>query len=139
MKPNSTYTIMRYNSEKGDYEFTEVHPLDESLNSLKERFNDLVESNQSLQEKLKEIKDEKWADKRLQEMNEELEKMRREYYRGFPIRDEEQKKIDEWLVNHHHYGGAIGGTRTYEFSPTSIGTIGKIKCMCGEEFTFVDL
>lgn len=139
MKPNSTYTIMRYNPENGDYEFTEIHPLDESLNSLKERFNDLVESNQSLQEKLQEIKDEKWADKRLQEMNEKLEKMRREYYRGFPICYEEQKKIDEWLVNHRHYGGAIGGSHTYEFSPTSIGTIGKIKCMCGEEFTFINL
>ena len=139
MKLDNTYAVMRYNPEKGDYEFTEVHPLDESLNSLKERFNDLVESNRSLQEKLKEIKDEKWADKKLQEMNEQLEKMRREYYRGFPIRDEERKKIDEWLVNHRHYGGAIGGSHTYEFSPTSIGTIGKIKCMCGEEFTFVDL
>ena len=139
MKPNSTYTVVRYDSEKGDYEFVEVHPLDESLSSIKERFNDLVESNQSLQEKLQEIKDEKWADKRLQEMNEKLEKMRREYYRGFPISDEEQKKIDEWLVNHRHYGGAIGGSHTYEFNPTSIGTFGKIKCMCGEEFTFVDL
>ena len=139
MKLDNTYTIMRYNSENGDYEFTKVRPLDESFNSIKERFNGLVESNQSLQEKLKEIQDEKWTDKRLQEMNEELEKMRREYYRGFPIRDEERKKIDEWLVNHRHYGGAIGGSHTYEFSPTSIGTIGKIKCMCGEEFIFVDL
>lgn len=139
MKLNGKYTVMRYNPEKGDYEFTEIHPLDESLDSIRERFDDLIESNRSLQDKIKELKDEKWADKRLQQMREELEKMRREYYRGFPIRDEEQKKIDEWLVNHHHYGGAIGGTHTYEFIPTSIGTIGKIKCSCGEELTFVDL
>ena len=93
------------------------------IQALEEQVAEL--KNEQKKEAEKEIKDEKWADKRLQEMNEKLEKMRREYYRGFPITDEEQKKIDEWLVNHRHYGGAIGGSHTYEFSPTSIGTFGK--------------
>jgi len=30
--------------------------------------------------------------------------------------------------------GAIGGGRTYCFTPTSIGTIITVKCTCGEEF-----
>jgi hypothetical protein len=37
-------------------------------------------------------------------------------------------------------GGAIGGTWTYKFVPTSIGTIGTCICgKCQEEFTFQDL
>lgn len=139
MRTDRDYTITRYNTETGQYEFKHVHPLNECIDSINERFNDLIESNQSLQERLKEIQDEKWADDRLQQMREELERMRRDYYRGFPISDDEQKKIDQWMKNHTHPCGAIGGAHSYIFTPTSIGTVGKIKCMCGEEFTFVDL
>ena len=35
-------------------------------------------------------------------------------------------------------GGTIGGSYHYEFIPTSIGTIGKVVCNCGEEFVFCD-
>lgn len=139
MRTDSDYTITRYNTETGQYEFKHVHPLNECIDSINERFNDLIESNQSLQKRLKEIQDDKWADDRLQQMREELERMRREYYRGFPISDDEQKKIDQWMKNHTHPCGAIGGAHSYIFTPTSIGTVGKIKCICGEEFTFVDL
>lgn len=139
MRTDRDYTITRYNTETGQYEFKHVHPLNECIDSINERFNDLIESNHSLQEKLKEIQDEKWTDDRLQQMREELERMRRDYYRGFPISDDEQKKIDQWMKNHAHPCGAIGGAHSYIFTPTSIGTVGKIKCVCGEEFTFVDL
>ena len=33
----------------------------------------------------------------------------------------------------------VGGKYIYKFVPTSIGTIGKVVCSCGEEFTFQDL
>lgn len=29
------------------------------------------------------------------------------------------------------YDGAIGGKWTYEFTPTSIGTVCKVRCACG--------
>ena len=33
-------------------------------------------------------------------------------------------------------GGAIGGSYTWKFVPTSIGTFGSVQCSCGEEFSF---
>ena len=72
-------------------------------------------------------------------MKNKLKTMSEEYYRGFPISAEAKSRINEWKKNHRHDGGAIGGTFTYEFIPTSIGTIGTIKCACGDSFTFEDL
>lgn len=36
-------------------------------------------------------------------------------------------------------GGCIGGTYTYEFVPTGIGTVGTVKCSCGAAFKFQDI
>ena len=36
-------------------------------------------------------------------------------------------------------GGCCGGRYTYQFVPTSIGTVGEVICSCGEKFTFQDL
>lgn len=72
-------------------------------------------------------------------MKDKLKIMSEEHYRGFPISAEAESQINEWKKNHRHNDGAIGGTFTYEFIPTSIGTIGTIKCACGDSFTFEDL
>lgn len=37
------------------------------------------------------------------------------------------------------YGGAIGGSYSYTFTPTSLGTVGEIKCTCGDKFCFREL
>jgi len=65
---------------------------------------------------------------------------------SFNISKKEWKAIKQWQEKHikekHNgsdYAGAIGGRYTYEFTPTSIGDIGTIKCGCGAEFTFKEL
>lgn len=58
----------------------------------------------------------------------------------------EQVSLDAWLENHEkatghatQYAGAIGGTFTYHFTPTSIGTVMKIECgWCKEVHDFTD-
>ena len=100
----------------------------------------------------KELYDEHYKDNELQQMRNELKKMKDDYYHGFPIPEEEYKNIKEWIDNHEknvhgcytledkiRRGGCCGGTYTYEFVPTSIGTVGKIKCNCGAEFVFQDI
>ena len=95
------------------------------------------------------LRDEKYKDNELLRMEAELKAMKEDYYRGFPISEEEQKGIREWMDKHdeevHHartlgdklkLGGCCGGRYTYKFTPTSIGTIGTVKCSCGAEFTF---
>jgi len=63
------------------------------------------------------------------------------------LNDEEITQIENWNVEHDkkcpilnrkvaEYKspyGAIGGGRTYCFTPTSIGTIITVECACGEE------
>lgn len=65
---------------------------------------------------------------------------------NFIISKYEAKEIENWKSEHEekvhkgdNYAGAIGGKYAYEFTPTSIGTIGVVKCCCGEEFEFRSL
>lgn len=105
-----------------------------------------------LEKQNQELRDEKYKDNELSRMESELKTMKEDYYRGFPISEEEQKSIREWMNKHdekvHHartlgdklkLGGCCGGRYTYEFTPTSIGTIGTVKCSCGAKFTFQDM
>ena len=105
-----------------------------------------------LEKQNQKLRDEKYKDNELLRMEVELKAMKEEYYRGFPISEEEQKSIREWVDKHdkevHHartlgdklkLGGCCGGRYSYHFVPTSIGTIGTVKCSCGAEFTFQDL
>lgn len=105
-----------------------------------------------LEKQNQELRDEKYKDNELSRMESDLKTMKEDYYRGFPISEEEQKSIREWMDKHdeavHHartlgdklkLGGCCGGRYTYEFTPTSIGTIGTVKCSCGAKFTFQDI
>ena len=105
-----------------------------------------------LEKQNQKLRDEKYKDNELLRMEAELKAMKEDYYRGFPISEEEQKSIREWMDKHdeevHHartlgdklkLGGCCGGRYTYKFTPTSIGTIGTVKCSCGAEFIFREM
>ena len=105
-----------------------------------------------LEKQNQELHDENYKDNELLQMETELKAVKEDYYRGFPISEEEQKSIREWMDKHdeevHHartlgdklkLGGCCGGRYTYKFTPTSIGTIGTVKCSCGAEFTFQEM
>lgn len=138
-KLNTTYHISRYNEETGDFETQTVHPIDETIGSIIGRFEDMANVNASLRERLTAISDERWKDEALQELNALLKKQEEDLNRGFRITAKEQASIDEWLKNHQHPSGAIGGTHSYVFTPTSIGIMGEIRCVCGKSYTFSDL
>ena len=84
-----------------------------------------------------------------EEIKELKRRLREESYKnlnGFPIAEEEVKAIEEWKKKHEQeahngssYAGAIGGRYSYHFIPTSISTIGYVKCSCGAEFTFSEI
>lgn len=105
-----------------------------------------------LEKQNQKLRDEKYKDNELLRMKAELKAMKEDYYRGFPISEEEQKSIREWMDKHdeevHHartlgdklkLGGCCGGRYTYKFTPTSIGTIGTVKCGCGAELIFQEI
>lgn len=105
-----------------------------------------------LEEENKKLKDEHYKDSEMQRMKAELKKAKEDLYRGFPISKEEEDKIKAWQLKHdtEKHGlktmaqrvmehGCIGGSLTWCFTPTSIGTVGTVVCSCGDKFTFQDL
>ena len=134
-----------------DGEYMEVETVDKCMKMLRYRFDDQKKTIDNLRNQIKELTDSQYKDKKLQEMKAELDKMQREYNRGFSITDDEWKTIETWKEKHDRevhgltecnekVGGTIGGRYTFEFIPTTIGIIGIIKCgSCGEKFVFREL
>jgi len=66
----------------------------------------------------------------------------------FTVTEKEDIEINEWRKSHkcklrssdhgiedEIYVGAIGGSLTYSFTPTGLGTILNVECACGEKFS----
>lgn len=56
----------------------------------------------------------------------------------FEIGPEQERKASAWLDEHREVhagedGGAIGGRYTWEFTPTSLGEVVRLRCCCGAE------
>ena len=132
-----------YNLEKDEH--IVVHPFEECLMAIQRRYKDAEAAIEKLEKENKALKDEHYKDEELQKMQEELASLREDLSRGFPISEEEQEKIKEWQRKHDKevHGvtnvTAIGGKYTYEFIPTSIGTFGSVKCVCGAKFDFQEV
>ena len=138
---------IRYSTYR-DAKYITVPPMDELCLALKDKFIRQEEVIKDLKEEIKRLKDENWKDNELQSMKEQYDKMKKDYFRGFPISKEESEKINDWINKHekekhprrpkmsYPRGGAIGGSYSYHFVPTSIGIFGTVKCTCGEKFTF---
>ena len=133
-----SYTLFDTDKEKTIH----VIPLSNCFDSIEAHINQLQEQKDKLQQELsvlKETKEELWKDKEIQKMKAERDSAIEDLNRGFGISEEEYKNLREWKQKHytqHYLGGTIGGQYTYEFIPTSIGTIGTIKCSCGASFDF---
>lgn len=129
-------------------EWTHVYELEKCLKAIRVRDKDNEEKIKSLLIENKKLKDEYNKDEEIQKMKLEVEKMRKNYWRGFPITEEENIAIRKWCDRHDekvhgwtdrmrmHAEGCCGGRYKYIFLPTSIGISGKIVCHCGSEFEF---
>ena len=139
-----------YDRETG--EFIEIYELEDLLNAIRDINEENKKEIKKAHEKNKELLDEHYRDEKIQYLNEKLRKMEADYYRGFPISEEECEAIKNWTKKHdeeeHGYdtlnkkikaGGVIGGRYSYHFTPTSIGTSGIVRCSCGAEFEFHEI
>lgn len=117
-----------------------IQELTEQLIELHDAQKDYIAD---LKDENERLKSENYKDEELTKMKEKVkiaeeEKKRAldDYYRGFPISEEEQKSIREWQKQHdieEHgnksgYHGTIGGGFLYRFVPTSIGIVGECRC-----------
>lgn len=145
-----TYEYSTGDPETGSW--CTVYELDKALRAIKVRNMNDIDRIRRLEEENKKLKEENYKDEEMAAMKARLDKMQEDYYRGFPISEEEKKRIEEWKDRHEEEvhnchslndklqrGGCIGGTYKYEFVPTGIGTVGTIRCSCGAEFKFQDI
>ena len=97
-----------------------------------------------LEKENKRLKSDAYKDEELTKMKSEYDRMKEDYFRGFPISESEEKRINKWkekIIAMYPTGKtAIGGRFKYIFYPTSIGTSGEIKDnISGEVFEFQKL
>ena len=134
--------IKRYIDKSKFSEAVEI--INNGYEQLEERVHSLQTKCDDLQAKLN---DQYANDKEIVRLQEIIDEQNSELQYGFGITKEENEIITEWIKKHNlkeHgsetvYYGAIGGGMTYIFTPTSIGTVCKVKCSCGEEFCFREL
>lgn len=133
-------------------EYTHVYDLDDCLRAIKCRNKDNEDTIEYLRKENKRLKEENYKDNELQKIKQQLERMKADYWRGFPITEKEEKAIEEWKKKHEEevHGlttdkmrlkaqGVSGGRYSYHFVPTTIGTSGVIRCSCGAEFEFQEI
>ena len=118
--------------------------IKKTLQQVYDHYRIVCNRNNYLTKEIEKVKSEKYADEELSKLKSEYDKMKSDYYRGFPISEEEDKNIKEWKKNQQKknpgIGGAAGGRFTYKFTPTGLGTVGTIiDGFTGDEFTFQEL
>ena len=118
--------------------------IKKTLQQVYDHYRIICNRNDYLKKEIEKVKSEKYADEELSRLKSEYDKIKSDYYRGFPISEEEDKNIKEWIKNQQEknpgIGGAAGGRFTYRFTPTGLGTSGEIKDnISGEVFEFQKL
>ena len=121
-----------------------MEDIKKTLQQVYDHYRSVCNRNDYLKKEIEKVKSEKYADEELSRLKSAYDKMKSDYYRGFPISEEEDKNIKEWIKNQQKknpgIGGAAGGRFTYRFTPTGLGTAGTIiDSFTGDEFTFQEL
>lgn len=145
---------MKFVNGKG---FQTVKDIDEACDdftaNIKELFHAERRRNDRLQTENEILKDEHYENEEIQKLTDQIAELRSSLGSAFRVDKTDWVRIREWqdahMIEKHgldtsakrlEAGGAIGGMWTYEFVPTSIGTIGTCICgKCKEKFTFQDL
>lgn len=121
-----------------------MEDIKKTLQQVYDHYRSVCNRNDYLKKEIEKVKSEKYADEELSRLESEYDRMKSDYYRGFPISEEEDKNIKEWIKNQQEknpgIGGAAVGRFTYKFIPTGLGTSGTIiDSFTGDEFTFQEL
>lgn len=127
-----------------------VYDIEEALGHVKTSYNEIVDENNRLRERIEYLESEKFKDVEIQKYKDAAERARKEADNGFPVPEYIMKKINKWQDEHvkkKHWDsshnceancGAIGGRFIWEFQPTGIGTLISCKCGCGEFISEMD-
>ena len=132
--------------------YDDIGDLDRYFKSIKNTVETKDKRIEYLEKENKKLKDEAYKDNELKAMQKQLERMKADYRRGFPMTEAEEKAIEKWHKEHNakvhklkteedriRASGCCGGGLTYCYIPCALGVLGYVKCHCGAEFTFSDI
>lgn len=122
-----------------DGHILEVPSINDLCFALKEKFARQERELEMLRVENDKLKTGIWREEEMARLKSKYDKMEKEYHRGFPISEQEQEMINQFMAEHRADNGAIGDGFTYRFVPTSIGVAGSIVAMNGDELTFREL
>ena len=120
------------------------------IKDVKKLFQDLYDQyravqrrNEVLETENVYLKSEQYKDSELANMRSEYDKMKDDYYRGFPISKEEMEKIHKWMdeLTKDYPEAKINSARFhYKFYPTALGVAGfVVDSITGKELQFQEL
>lgn len=92
-----------------------------------------------LREENKRLMEESYKDSELQMIKSKCKAMQEDLRRGFPITEDEDTKIREWIEKHltKRHKLIVNGRFKYEFQDFAEVSVGSVVCTeCGESFTF---
>lgn len=113
--------------------------IENILHVLQEQFSRQRKEIELLRQENAKLKNGIWQEEEVVRLKHEYDRMKEEYYRGFPLSKEEKSMIDEFMNQHNGYYGAIGGGFIYQFVPNSIGISGTIIASNGDKLEFREL
>lgn len=107
-----------------------LEKIEQLLQQIYDHFRNLDSQNNYLRKENAQLKSESYKNEELSKMKVEYERMKSAYFRGFPISEKEDKKINDWIKEicdkYPCNTGVSGGRFIYKFTPTGIGTFGII-------------
>lgn len=77
-----------------------VYDFDKCILALKKRHEDQLDRIKYLEEENRKLKDDAYKDAEIAKMKLQFEEMKADYYRGFPITENEKQKVEEWMKKH---------------------------------------
>lgn len=132
-----------------DYLYGDVNQALDTIRTANEKKDADLER---LREENRKLRKEYSKDAEIQKLKEEIDTLKKDMRRGFPITEEQMKKVKEWMTKHEEsHGwktledrlaakGACGGLYEYRFLGTSLGVSGVVRCTCcGAEFEFQEI
>lgn len=124
-----------------DGKYTEVVDVDTICNSIRHLVDRAERQAAYATNEMDKLKQENWKDEQLSQMQDQLDRAKKDYYRGFPISEQEHTAIQAWKDQHYtnqhnastiekriQMQGVSGGLFSYIFLPTGIGTSGICRC-----------
>ena len=117
----------------------EVPSINDLCLALKEKFARQERELEMLRVENDKLKTGIWREEEMSRLKSKYDKMEKEYHRGFPISEQEQEVISQFIAEHRADYGAICGGFTYRFVPTSIGVASSIVALNGDELVFREL